>query len=61
MLISDGLSISAFRRYEDWTAIAVSQTDELVKAILGNPAMTETFPPGHAGQQQTLPDGARMA
>ena len=59
--IPDGLSISAFRGYEDWAVIAVSQTDELVKAILGNPAMIEAYRTGAPGNGKPFPDGAKMA
>ena len=59
--VPDGLSISAFRGYEDWAVIAVSQTDELVKAILGNPAMIEAYRTGAPGNGKPFPDGAKMA
>ena len=35
----NGVGFSEFRGYEKWQDVAVSQTDDGIKAILGNPVM----------------------
>ena len=35
--VPDGLAFSEFKGYEGWQVIAVSQTGDLLVAILGNP------------------------
>ena len=59
--VPDGLAMSDFKGYEDWAVISVSQTDGLMKAILGNPAMIEAYRGGAPGNGKAFPDGAKMA
>jgi hypothetical protein len=49
--IPDGLAFADFRGYENWEAVAVSQTETAIKAILANPIMMTAF-----GTQRTLSD-----
>jgi hypothetical protein len=37
--IPDGLAFADFRGYENWEAVAVSETETAIKAILANPIM----------------------
>ena len=37
--LPDGLPFSNFKGYEDWQVVAVSQTDDLLKAMVANPIM----------------------
>ncbi len=59
--VPQGLSFSEFRGYEDWQTIAVSQTDDTIEVILGNPAMLEAYRSGAPANGKPFPDGARMA
>ena len=59
--VPDGLALSEFRGYEDWQVVAVSQTDEMLKAIVGNPATIAAYRAGVPGDGRPFPDGARMA
>ena len=59
--VPGGLAFSEFRGYEAWQVIAISQTDKLVAAILGNPAMIQAYQAGIPGNGKPFPDGARMA
>jgi hypothetical protein len=59
--VPQGLSFSEFRGYEDWQTIGVSQTDETIEVILGNPAMIEAYKSGAPANGKPFPDGARMA
>src|ERR1700720_2359302 len=38
-----GLPFSDFRGYEDWQVVSVSQTDDLLKGMVPNPAMIDAY------------------
>ena len=59
--VPDGLAFSEFRGYEDWKVIAVSQTGNLVVAILGNPEIIAAYQAGVPGNGKPFPDGSKMA
>jgi hypothetical protein len=59
--VPGGLAFSEFRGYEEWQVIAVSQTDDLLVAILGNPEMIKAYQAGVPGNGKPFPDGAKMA
>src|SRR5262249_18778193 len=59
--VPDGLSFAEFRGYEQWQVIAVSQTEQTIEVILGNPAMIEGYRSGAPDNGKAFPDGARMA
>jgi Cytochrome P460 len=56
--VPDGL---AFSEFEGWQVIAVSQTGDLLVAILGNPEMIAAYKVGVPGNGKAFPDGAKMA
>ena len=58
MQVPDGLAFSEFRGYEDWQVIAVSQSGDLLVAILGNPEIIAAYLPAFpatARLSQTVP------
>jgi hypothetical protein len=59
--VPNGLAFSEFKGYEDWSAVAVSQTGETIEVILGNPAMINAYRAGIPGNGKHFPDGAKMA
>jgi hypothetical protein len=59
--VPGGLAFSEFRGYEEWQIIAVSQTGDLLVAILGNPEMIAAYQAGVPGNGKPFPDGAKMA
>ena len=59
--VPGGLAFSEFRGYEDWQVIAVSQTGDLLVAILGNPEMIAAYQAGVPGNGKPFPDGSKMA
>jgi len=59
--VPNGLAFSEFRGYEDWQVVAVSQTDELMAAILANPVMIEAYRAGVPGNGKPFPDGSKIA
>jgi len=59
--VPDGLAFSEFKGYEDWQIIAVSQTGDLLVAILGNPEIIAAFRDGVPGNGKPFPDGSKMA
>src|SRR5882757_4229432 len=59
--VPNGLAFSEFKGYQDWAAVAVSQTGETIEVILGNPAMINAYRTGIPGNGKHFPDGAKMA
>jgi hypothetical protein len=59
--VPDGLAFAEFRGYESWEVVSVSQTGELMKVIVANPAMIEAYKAGVPGNGKAFPDGARIA
>jgi len=59
--VPGGLAFSEFRGYENWQVIAVSQTGNLVVAILGNPEIIAAYQAGIPGNGKPFPDGSKMA
>src|SRR4029453_12425841 len=59
--VPDGLAFSEFRGYENWQVIAVSQTGDLIVAILGNPEIITAYQAGVPGNGKPFPDGSKMA
>jgi hypothetical protein len=59
--VPNGLAFSEFRGYEDWQAVAISQTDELIAVILANPVMIDAYRAGVPGNGKHFPDGSKIA
>jgi len=59
--VPNGLALSEFKGYDTWQTIAPSQTDEGLKAILGNSVMINAYKAGIPDKGGTVPDGAMMA
>jgi hypothetical protein len=59
--VPSGLPFSEFKGYEKWQTISVSQHENIIDVILGNPAMIEAFLAGAPGNGKKFPDGAKMA
>jgi hypothetical protein len=56
----DGVAFADFRGYEDWPVVSSARTDEVLKVIVGNPAMIEAFKAGIPVNGQAFPDGSRI-
>ena len=59
--VPNGLAFSDFRGYEDWQVVSVSQTDELLKAMVANPVMVDAYKAGVPGNGMPFPDGSTNA
>jgi hypothetical protein len=59
--VPNGLAFSEFRGYEDWPAVAVSQTEERIKVIVANPATVEAYRAGVPCNDKHFPDGSMFA
>jgi hypothetical protein len=59
--LPDGVPFSDFKGYEDWQFVSMSQTDDRLKVILGNPAIIAAFKSGIPGNGKPFPDGAKLA
>jgi len=55
----DGLAFSEFKGYEDWQTVAVSETEESLKAILANPAMIAAYREGIPENGKPFPQGSK--
>jgi hypothetical protein len=58
--VPGGLAFSEFRGYEGWQTIAVSQTDDTIEVILGNPVIIDAYRAGVPGNGKPFPDGSKM-
>jgi hypothetical protein len=59
--VPDGLAFSDFRGYENWQVVSVSQTDDLLKVMVANPAMIDAYRAGVPGNGKPFPDGSKIA
>jgi hypothetical protein len=59
--VPNGLAFSEFRGYEDWQVVAVSQSGDLIEAIVANPVTIEAYKAGVPGNGKPFPDGSKMA
>ncbi len=55
-----GIAFSDFKGYEDWATVSSARTDEVLKVIVGNPAMIRAYKAGVPGNGQPFPDGSRI-
>jgi len=58
--VTDGLSFSEFKGYEDWQAVAVSQTEGGLKLISANPVMMSAYKEGLPAAGKTFPEGSKI-
>ena len=59
--VPNGLAFSDFRGYENWQVVAVSQTEELLKAMVANPTMIDAYRAGVPRNGKPFPDGSKIA
>jgi Cytochrome P460 len=55
-----GIPYSDFRGYEDWAVVSTARTDQILKAIVGNPAMIKAYKAGIPGNGQPFPEGSKI-
>jgi hypothetical protein len=55
-----GIAFSDFRGYEDWSVVSSARTDEILKVIVANPKMIESFKVGVPVNGQPFPDGSMI-
>jgi len=58
--VPNGLAFSDFRGYENWEDVAVSQTENGLKVIAANTAMTNAYRGGIPGNGKPFPDGSKI-
>jgi Cytochrome P460 len=58
--VPGGLAMSEFKGYEDWSVVAVSQTDELMKVMVANPTMIAAYKAGIPLNGKPFPEGAAI-
>jgi cytochrome P460 len=57
----NGIAFSEFKGYETWQTVAPSQTDDGLKAILGNTTMINAYKEGIPGNGKPFPEGSMIA
>jgi hypothetical protein len=55
-----GIPFSDFRGYEDWAVVSSARTDQVLKVIVGSPAMIRAYKAGTPGNGQPFPEGSRI-
>src|SRR3982751_2330920 len=55
-----GIAFSDFKGYEDWAAVSSARTDEVLKVIVGNPAMVKAYRAGAPGNGRPFPEGSKI-
>jgi hypothetical protein len=55
-----GIAFSDFRGYEDWSVVSSARTDEVLKVIVGSPAMIKAYKAGVPGNGQPFPEGSKI-
>lgn len=58
--VPEGLALSEFRGYEKWQVISVSQGNNIMAVVVGNPEMIAAYESGLPAEGRKFPDGARM-
>jgi hypothetical protein len=56
----NGVAFSEFRGYETWQDVAVSQTEDGIKAILGNWVMLKAYREGLPDNGKSFPEGSMI-
>lgn len=58
--VPEGLALSEFRGYEKWQVISVSQGNNVMAVVVGNPQMIAAYESGLPAEGKTFPDGVKM-
>jgi hypothetical protein len=54
----NGIAFAEFKGYENWPDVAVSETDDAIKAILANPVAINAYKEGIPGNGKPFPNGS---
>jgi hypothetical protein len=55
-----GIAFADFRGYEDWSVVSAARTDEVLKVIVGNPAMIKAYKAGVPADGKLFPEGSKI-
>jgi len=55
-----GIAFADFKGYEDWPVVSSARTDEVLKVIVGNPAMIKAYQAGAPGNGHVFPEGSKI-
>jgi hypothetical protein len=58
--VPGGLAMSEFKGYEDWAVVSTSETNELMKVMVANPAMIAAYKSGIPLNGKPFPEGATI-
>jgi hypothetical protein len=57
---TSGIAFADFKGYEDWAVVSSARTDEVLKVIVGDPAMINAYKAGVPLNGQPFPEGSRI-
>jgi Cytochrome P460 len=55
-----GIAFSDFSGHEGWSVVSAARTDEVLKVIVGSPAMIKAYKAGVPANGQSFPEGSRI-
>lgn len=55
-----GIAFADFKGYEDWAVVSSARTDEVLKVIVGNPAIIDAFKKGAPAGGKVFPEGSKL-
>jgi len=55
-----GIAFSDFRGYEDWADVSSARQDDILKVIVGNPAMITAYKAGIPVNGKPFPEGSKI-
>ena len=60
LISPDGVALSDFKGYEDWSVVSSARTEEVLKVIVANPAMINAYKSGSPGDSHFFPEGSMI-
>jgi hypothetical protein len=55
-----GIAFSDFVGYEDWSVVSSARQEEVLKVIVANPGMIQSYKAGVPGNGQVFPEGSKI-
>ena len=56
----NGISFAEIKGYESWQTVSVSQVEDGLKVIVGNPSLIDAYKSGIPGNGKPFPDGVKF-
>jgi hypothetical protein len=56
-----GIRFADFKGYEDWSVVSSARQEDVLKVIVGNPAMIAAYKAGAPANGKSFPEGSKIA